>query len=83
MKKVFQKWIIPSCLLIIICTQLLTYYLKSEIQTGLLVVVFALMPSSIKGLGFNISDKSFKLLERIMIFLAVVFLLYTFWFTLY
>ena len=83
MKKVFQKWIIPSCLLIIICTQLLTYYLKSEIQTGLLVVVFALMPSSIKGLGSNISDKSFKLLERIMIFLAVVFLLYTFWFTLY
>ena len=83
MKKVFQKWIIPSCLLIIICTQLLTYYLKSEIQTGLLVVVFALMPSAIKGLGFNISDKSFKLLARIMIFLAVVLLLYTFWFTLY
>ena len=39
MKKVFKKWILPICLLLMIFTQLIDYYLHKEINPALLVVV--------------------------------------------
>ena len=55
MNKTFQKWILPVCLLIIICTQLFTYLTKDEINTAFLVVVVALLPAALKGLEYKIS----------------------------
>ena len=49
MKKVFKKWIIPVCLLIIIITQLVDYYLQKEINPAFIVVVVALLPAALKG----------------------------------
>ena len=57
MNKTFQKWILPVCLLIIICTQLFTYLTKDEINTTFLVVVVALLPAALKGLEYKISKK--------------------------
>ena len=73
MKKLFKKWLIPVCLLIIIFAQLLTYYMKNEINPGLWAVVFALIPAALKGLEVNIS----KYLEWLLIIIAVLLIIYS------
>ena len=75
MKEVLKKWIIPVCLLIIIFTQLIDYYLQKEIQPFLLVVVVALFPAALKGLEYKIS----KQLERLISIFAAVGLIYVIW----
>ena len=77
MNKTFQKWILPVCLLIIICTQLFTYLTKDEINTTFLVVVVALLPAALKGLEYKISKK----IERVMVILAVIGMIYVVWST--
>ena len=77
MKKVFKKWIIPICISIIICSQLLTFYLKDEINIAIFVVVIALIPAALKGLEYNIS----KRFEWCITILAVVLFIYTLWAT--
>ena len=77
MQKIFKKWLIPVCLLIIVVTQLIEYYLQKEINTALLVVVVALFPAALKGLDYQISKK----IEWIFTTLAVVLLVYTLWST--
>ena len=77
MNKTFQKWILPVCLLIIICTQLFTYLTKGEINTAFLVVVIALLPAALKGLEYKISKK----IERVMVILAVIGMIYVIWST--
>ena len=72
MKKIFKKWLIPVCLLIIIFTQLLTYYLKNEINTGLWAVVVALIPAALKGFEVNVS----KYLEWLSIIIAVLLIIW-------
>ena len=73
MNETSKKWITPVCLLIIIFTQLLTYYTKNEINTGLWAVVAALMPAALKGLEVNVS----KYLERLLIIIAVLLIIYS------
>ena len=77
MNKTFQKWILPVCLLIIICTQLFTYLTKDEINTTFLVVVVALLPAALKGLEYKISKK----IERMMVILAIIGMIYVVWST--
>ena len=79
--KTIKKWLIPVCLLIIIFTQLLTYYLKNEINAAFLVIVPALMPAAIKGLELNISEKLLKVFERVMVIIAGLGLIYLVWST--
>ena len=81
MNKTVQKWVLPVCLLIIICTQLFTYLTKGEINTAFLVVVVGLMPLAVKGLALNISEKSFKVFEWTMLPIAVLGLIYVLWST--
>ena len=71
MKKL-KKWITPVCLLVIIFTQLLTYYLKNEINTGLWAVVVALIPAALKGFEVNVS----KYLEWLLIIIAVLLIIH-------
>ena len=73
MNETLKKWLIPVCLLIIIFTQLLTYYMKNEINTGLWAVVFASIPAALKGLEVNVS----KYLERLLIIIAVLLIIYS------
>ena len=77
MKKVFKKWIIPVCLLIIISTQLIDYYLQKEINPALLVVVVALLPAALKSLEYKISKK----LEWVITIFAVIGMIYAVRFT--
>ena len=77
MMKIFKKWLIPVCLLLIIFTQLIDYYLQKEINTALLVVVVALFPAALKGLDYQIPKK----IEWIFTTLAVMLLAYTLWST--
>jgi len=77
MKKLLNKWLIPVCLLLIVVTQLIEYYLQKEINTALLVIVVALFPAALKGLDYQISKK----IEWIFVTLAVLLLVYTLWFT--
>ena len=78
--KTIKKWLIPVCLLIIIFTQLLTYYTKNEINAGLLIVVPALMPVALKGFELkNISVKLIKSFEWAMVTIAAVGLIYVLW----
>jgi len=80
--KTIKKWLIPVCLLIIIVTQLLTYYTKNEINAGLLIVVPALMPVALKGFELkNISVKLIKSFEWAMVTIAAVGLIYVLWST--
>ena len=79
MKKLFKKWIIPVCLVIIIFTQLLTYYLKNEINTGLWAVVVALIPAALKGLEVNVSEY-LEWLSRIIALLLIIYTVFiTIW----
>ena len=73
MKETLKKWFTPVCLLIIIFTQLLTYYTKNEINTGLWAVVVALIPAALKGLEVNVS----RYLEWLLTSIAVLLIIYT------
>ena len=75
MKKLINKWILPVCLLIIIITQLLDYYLQGDINPAFIVVVIALLPAALKGLEYKIS----KQLERVITIFAAVGLIYVIW----
>tara|TARA_Y100000590_G_scaffold363427_1_gene421096 strand:+ start:212 stop:448 length:237 start_codon:yes stop_codon:yes gene_type:complete len=77
MKKILNKWLIPVCLLGIVVIQLVEYYLQKEINTALLVIVFALFPAALKGLDYQISKK----IEWIFTTLAVLLLVFTLWYT--
>ena len=79
MKKLFNKWILPVCLLIIIFLQLITYYTKNEINPGLWAVVFALIPAALKGLEVNIS----KYLEWLLIIIALLLIIYSVFITIW
>jgi len=77
MKKLFNKWILPICLLLILFTQPIHYYLKGNINPAFIVVVIALLPAALKGLEYKISKK----LERVMVILAVIGMIYVVWST--
>ena len=77
MKKLFNKWILPVCLLLIIFFQPIHYYLKGYINPVFIVFVIALLPAALKGLEYKIS----KSIEWIFTILAVVLLVYTLWST--
>ena len=77
MKKLFNKWILPVCLLLILFTQPIHYYLKGNINPAFIVVVIALLPAALKGLEYKIS----KQLERVMIILAAIGMIYVVWST--
>ena len=77
MKKIYKKWLILICLIGIVVIQLIDYYLQKEINTALLVIVFALFPAALKGLDYQISKK----IEWIFTTLAVLLLIFTLWYT--
>ena len=79
MQETLKKWLIPVCLLSIIFTQLLTYYTKNEINTGLWAVVVALIPAALQGLEINVS----KYLERLLIIIAVILIIYSVFITIW
>ena len=64
MKKVFNKWILPVCLLLILFIQPIHYYLKGYINPAFIVIVIALLPAALKALEDNIS----KRLEKFIVF---------------
>ena len=68
MKKLFEKWIIPICLLIMISSQIREYLIKSEIHTGNWAIVVVLIPWALKGFEVNVS----KYLEWLSIIIAVL-----------
>jgi len=77
MKKLFNKWILPVCLLIILFTQPIHYYLKGNINPAFIVVVVALLPAALKGLEYKISKK----LEQVMVIFAGIGMIYVIWYT--
>ena len=77
MKKIINKWILPVCLLLILFTQPIHYYLKGNINPAFIVVVIALLPAALKGLEYKISKK----IERVMVILAVIGMIYVVWST--
>ena len=77
MKKLFNKWILPVCLLLILFTQPIYYYLKGNINPAFIVIVIALLPAALKGLEYKISKK----IERVMVILAVIGMIYVVWST--
>ena len=79
MNATLKKWMIPVCLLIIIFLQLITYYTKNEINTGLWAVVVALIPAALKGFEVNVS----KYLEWLLIIIAVLLIIYTVFITIW
>ena len=68
MKKYINKWLIPICLLIMICTQII----KSEINTGSWAIVVVLIPWALKGFEVNVS----KYLEWLSIIIAVLLIIW-------
>ena len=78
MKKL-KKWMIPVCLFIIIFTQLLSYSLKNEINTGVWAMVVILIPAALKGFEVNVSNY----LERLLIIIAVLLIIYTVFITIW
>ena len=75
MKKLINKWILPVCLLLILFTQPIHYYLKGNINPVFIVFVIALLPAALKGLEYKIS----KQLERVITIFAAVGLIYVIW----
>ena len=71
MKKL-KKWIMPVCLFFMIITQLLSYYWKNEINTGVWAMVVVLIPAALKGFEVNVS----KYLERLLTIIAVLLIIY-------
>ena len=78
MKKL-KKLIIPVCLFIMIFTQLLSYYLQNEINTGVWAMVVVLIPAALKGFEVIVS----KYLERLVIIIAVLLSIYTVFITIW
>ena len=77
--KNLKEWIIPVCLFFMIFTQLLSYYLKNEINTGVWAMVVVLIPAALKGFEVNIS----KYLERLLTIIAVLLVIYTVFITIW
>ena len=77
MNKLFNKWILPVCLLLILFTQPIHYYLKGNINPAFIVVVIALLPAALKDLEYKISKK----IERVMVILAAIGMIYVVWST--
>ena len=75
MKKLFNKWILPICLLLILFTQPIHYYLKGNINPVFIVIVIALLPAALKGLEYKISKK----LEQVMVIFAGIGMIYVIW----
>ena len=75
MKKLFNKWILPVCLLLILFMQPIHYYLKGNINPAFIVFVIALLPAALKGLEYKISKK----LERVMVIFAGIGMIYVIW----
>ena len=75
MKKLINKWILPVCLLLILFTQPIHYYLKGSINPAFIVVVIALLPAALKDLEYKISKK----IERVMVILAAIGMIYVVW----
>ena len=75
MKKLFNKWILPVCLLLIIFIQPIHYYLKGYINPVFIVFVIALLPAALKGLEYKISKK----LEQVITIFAAVGMIYVIW----
>ena len=75
MKKLFNKWLLPICLLLIIFTQLKDYYLQADFNPAMIVVVIALLPAALKGLEYKISKK----LERVITIFAGLGMIYVIW----
>ena len=75
MNKLFNKWILPVCLLLILFIQPIHYYLKGNINPTFIVIVIALLPAALKGLEYKIS----KQLERVITIFAAVGLIYVIW----
>ena len=72
MNKTSKKWLIPVCLFIMIFTQLLSYSLKNEINTGVWAMVVILIPAALKGFEVNVSNY----LERLLTIIAVLLIIY-------
>ena len=77
MKKLFNKWILPVCLLLILFIQPIHYYLKGYINPTFIVFVIALLPAALKGLEYEIS----KRLEQLLVLLAGLGMIYVIWYT--
>ena len=77
MKKLFNKWILPVCLLLILFTQPIHYYLKGNINPAFIVFVIALLPAALKGLEYKISKK----LEQVIVIFAGIGMIYVIWHT--
>ena len=75
MKKLFNKWILPVCLLLILLIQPIHYYLKGYINPTFIVFVIALLPVALKGLEYKIS----KRLEQLLVLLAGLGMIYVIW----
>jgi len=75
MKKLFNKWILPICLLLILFLQPIHYYLKGNINPAFIVFVFALLPAALKGLEYKISKK----IEQLLVLLAALGMIYVIW----
>ena len=77
MKKLFNKWILPVCLLLVLFMQPIHYYLKGNINPAFIVFVIALLPATLKGLEYKISKK----LEQVIVIFAGIGLIYVIWYT--
>ena len=77
MKKLFNKWILPVCLLLILFIQPIHYYLKGNINPAFIVFVIALLPAALKGLEYKISKK----LEQVIVIFAGIGMIYVIWHT--
>jgi len=79
MNENFKKWLIPVCLLFMIFTQLLSYYLKNKINTGVWAMGVVLIPAALKGFEVNIS----KYLEWLLRMIAILLIIYTVFITIW
>ena len=75
MNKLFNKWILSVCLLLILFIQPIHYYLKGNINPTFIVIVIALLPAALKGLEYKISKK----IEQLLALLAVLGMIYVIW----
>ena len=58
-----------------IVIQIFEYYNAQRINYSMWCIIFALMPSALKGLEFNISKK----IEWCFVSIAIIFLIYAGW----
>ena len=77
MKKIINKWMLPVCLLLILFTQPIHYYLKGNINPVFIVFVIALLPAALKGLDYKISKK----IEQMIVIFAGIGMIYVIWYT--